>query len=180
MRQIAPQCIERAALLDSLRQASFDIAQTMSDVVAYCKERAYAEAIQRQANDDVVLTKNRQIIDARQRIVQLEEQKLALEALVEQNALKAMRFDVIVGRMDHAEQQRQRSILRLDQVEVMHETDEAVSRSAMNAQSLFDDVTMSDAPNGGGAVVESTLAKLQRERREEERGNKRLYDEVCE
>lgn len=176
-RQIASVCPERAALLDCIRQCYSDFQHTLLDVVEHSKGRAFEEAIRRQEYDDVITTKNRQIIDSLAKISSLEDRVLSLEKELETNTMKATRFDELVSRMDLHEQQRQRAIVRVDQLEALDDAEEAVSRATMLAASVFEDLSSADG-NKPEAAVESTMARLDRLRAEqEERSQVLLYDE---
>ncbi|CUF00287.1 Hypothetical protein, putative [Bodo saltans] len=174
-RQIAGTCPERAALLDCMRQCCNDLHHTLLDVVEHSKRRAFEEAIRRQQYDDIISAKNRQIIDSLTKVTALEERVLTLETQLETNAMKAARFDELVSRMDLREQQRQRAIVRVDQLELLDDAEEAVSRAAMLAAAAYEDLGNAEA---GTKPPESTMARIERLRQEEdERNHALLYTE---
>ena len=163
-RQLATTCSERAALLDVHRTVIADLLSSSTLVALHCKSRAFDEAKKRIDDEDVIISKNRQIINLRNRVVELENQIYESEKFGELWKEKAELYDLGVAKSGFIREFQKREGERAQAVADAQETEEVISKVAMAAASAVDDV-MSER---GATAAESTAQRMLREQREKE------------
>lgn len=100
VRQIGSYCIERGALLDTLRQCLVDVTKSSLNLLYHAKEVAFREASKRQDNEKQLQRTERRMLEQALRIQELEMDNAALYEWNSTLQLKASRMDTLLQRVE--------------------------------------------------------------------------------
>jgi hypothetical protein len=175
-RQIATTCAERAALLDAHRTIIGDLLSTSTLVSMHCKARAFEEAKRRIDEEDLIIQKNRQIINLKSKVIELENQIFDAQINGETWKEKAALYDIHIEKSTFIRDFQKREAARAQAVGDARETEEIVSKIAMAAASAVEDVLSETQVTA--TSTESTTQRLLREAKGKElRDSTRVYEQ---
>lgn len=100
VRQVGAHCIERGALLDTLRQSLVDVTKSSLNLLFHAKEVAFQEAAKRQDISERMKQTERRMLEQALRIQELEMDNAALYEWNNTLQLKASRMDTFLQRLE--------------------------------------------------------------------------------